>query len=60
MYLNHLAFLKWSEEYSTTPSKIRGLKAHTNWLKKIKCPIIEIYEDMDFDEVINLINNYIN
>lgn len=42
MYKNHLKFLEWAKRYDTAKAPSRSLDLHNQWMKRLKCPLIEL------------------
>lgn len=41
MYEEHRAFIEWAGQYDTGGMEMRSALHHREWLKQIKCPVIE-------------------
>jgi len=59
LYLQHLDFLNWVSLYEELDESRRSQKQHIQWLKNVKQPIIEVYEEKTIDELIEIIRPYL-
>jgi len=50
-------FIEWAMRYDEGDENIRSRELHERWLKKIKCRIVRIEEDISIDEKISRILN---
>ena len=42
MHQQHLAFIEWAASYDTARAPIRSLDLHQRWMKRLKCPVLEL------------------
>ena len=42
MYQIHLEFMEWAQSYDQAKAPTRSLDLHTQWMKRLACPIIEL------------------
>ena len=40
MYQNHIEFIEWAAKYDTAGIEQRSRDLHTEWLKKVQCPVV--------------------
>lgn len=52
MYENHIEFLDWATKYDTAGIEQRSRVLHTEWLKKINCPIIIVDGTKPINEIL--------
>ncbi len=42
MHTQHCEFIEWARSYDTATAPVRSLDLHQNWMRKLKCPIIQL------------------
>lgn len=52
MYKNHIEFLEWAAKYDTAGIEQRSRALHTEWLKKINCPVIIVDGTKPINEIL--------
>lgn len=52
MYKNHIEFLEWAAKYDTAGIEQRSRALHTEWLKKINCPVITVDGTKPINEIL--------
>jgi adenylate kinase family enzyme len=60
MFNTHNEFMNWASKYDIAGLEIRSLISHTEWLKKIKCPVIKIENVYDIDDEVEFVIKSIN
>lgn len=53
MYENHIEFLEWAAKYDTAGIEQRSRVLHTEWLRKINCPIIIVDGTKPINEILS-------
>ncbi|WP_103070333.1 P-loop NTPase family protein [Aquimarina sediminis] len=52
---NSEAFLDWAKQYDDPDFDGRSITVHKNWIKKLKCPVIQIEGDTMIKERVRLV-----
>lgn len=52
MYQNHIEFLEWAAKYDSAGVEQRSRALHTEWLKKVNCPVIIVDGTKPVDEIL--------
>lgn len=53
MYQSHIEFLEWATKYDTAGIEQRSRALHSEWLKKVNCPVIIIDGTQPINEMLN-------
>ena len=57
MPFNNRNFMEYAASYDTGDLKMRSMKMHIEWMKKIKSPILKIEGDTSVSERVGLVKN---
>jgi len=52
MYQNHIEFLEWAAKYDMAGVEQRSRALHTEWLKKVNCPVMIVDGTKPVDEIL--------
>ncbi|MEZ5553808.1 MAG: hypothetical protein R3E82_23225 [Pseudomonadales bacterium] len=51
MYHQHLEFMEWALSYDTAAAPIRSMDLHTNWIKRLHCPVVKLNSVKPIEEL---------
>jgi len=58
-YERHIEFMEWASKYDSGDLNIRSRKLHNKWLSELNCNILKIEGDIELEDKINQVIEYI-
>lgn len=58
LYESHLGFMEWASKYDSGGLEVRSKRLHYEWLDNLKCRILKMEEDMDLDEKVQRVKEF--